>query len=231
MRQHLRHVMTRGLRGAGASVARARVLAALLAAGSLAVALAAACASGGDTASAGDDGGGGDGTLSGDGPFPEGSYSDRGGRDVSTVTCSPSGPATTCASPTNLGSMMPAQTLTSTGNLVPAGQDAYLTVTFNGNTSEDYHPSIALTKGASEFRFDVFSDCNSTTLTCGDQEGGDDDGGGGASTGLTTWRSSTPEATSTRMPPRGRTERSSPSPRSEPWARCSCTCTGSPACP
>jgi hypothetical protein len=161
------------------SLARGRTLAALLAAGSMAVALAAACASGGDTASAGDDGGGGDGTLSGDGPGPEGSYSDRGGRDVSTLTCTPS-PQTTCASPTNLGSMMPAQTMTSTGNLVPATQDAYLTVTFNGNTSEDYHPSITLTKGASEFLFDVFSDCNSTSLACGDTDGG-------PSTGLTTW--------------------------------------------
>ena len=71
--------------------------------------------------------------------------------------------------------MMPAQTMTSTGNLVPLGQDAYLTVTFNGNTSEDYHPSITLTKGASEFLFDVFSDCSGTTLACGDQDGGDPD--------------------------------------------------------
>jgi hypothetical protein len=163
-----------------AAIARGRVVAVLLAVGSIAGSLAAACASGTEVDSPDDAGDGGDGTLSDDGPGSEGGYADRGGRDVVTVTCTPSGPPTTCAAPTNLGSLMPTQTTTSTGNLVTAGEDAYLTVTFNGNTSEDYHPSIALTKGASEFVFDVFSDCNSTTLTCGDQDGG-------PSTGVTTW--------------------------------------------
>ncbi len=161
----------------------------MLVAGGLAATFAGACATGvqddsGDDGG-GDDGGGGgtDGTLSDGAPGSEGGQADRMALDV--ATCSASGPPTTCSSPTNLGSLMPAQTMTSTGNLVPLGQDAYLTVTFNGNTSEDYHPSITLTKGASEFLFDVISDCSGTTLPCGDQEA--DDTEAGASTGLTTW--------------------------------------------
>jgi hypothetical protein len=166
-------------------MARGRVAAALLVAGSLAATFAVACATGAESDSAydgGDDGSGGDGTLSEGGPNPEGGQADHA---VDVATCTPSGPPTTCSSPTSLGSMMPAQTVTSTGNLVPLGQDAYLTVTFTGNTSEDYHPNITLTKGASEFLFDVFSDCSGTALPCGDQE--DDDTEAGTSIGLTTW--------------------------------------------
>lgn len=161
-------------------MARLRAPVVLLLAGSLAATLAAACATGAQATYSDDGGldGAADGTVSDDGPVPEGGYVDHGGVDV--AACAPSGPPTTCSSPTNLGSLMPTQTKTSTGNLVPAGQDAYLTVTFNGNTSEDYHPSIALTQGASEFLFDVLSDCSGTTLTCGDQDGG-------PATGVTTW--------------------------------------------
>jgi len=155
-------------------------------AGCLAATLAAACASGGDDSGytgGGDDGSAGDGTLSEGGPSPDGGRADHMGIDV--ANCTASGPPTTCTSPTSLGTLMPAQTMASTGNLVPVSQDAYLTVTFTGNTSEDYHPSITLTKGASEFLFDVLSDCSGTTLPCGDQEGGDPEAG--SSMGLTTW--------------------------------------------
>ena len=186
MRERLRLFVTTGVLGSGASLARGRVAAALLLASSLAATLGVACATGvqidpGDDGG-GDDGSTGDGTLSEGGPSPEGAQADRMSVDV---TCTASGPPNTCGSPTSLGSLMPAQTMTSTGNLVAAGQDTYLTVTFNGNTSEDYHPSITLTKGASEFLFDVLSDCSGTTLPCGDQEGGDPEAG--ASMGLTTW--------------------------------------------
>jgi hypothetical protein len=165
-------------------VTRAFVTSTLLVAGFLAAALAAACATGASSDSSGGDDGGGEGGEGGggDGTVSEsGAGSDGGLADHADASCAPSGPATTCNGPTNLGSLMPAQTATSTGNLVPAGQDAYFTVTFNGNTSEDYHPSITLTKGASEFLFDVTSDCAGTTLYCGDPFDA------GPSTGVTTW--------------------------------------------
>ena len=188
MRERLRQIVTALLRR-GASLARGRIAAALLVAGALAAALAAACATGVDNTS-GDDGGGDDSISPPDGIAPsegglgpEGSQVDRMGVDV--PTCTASGPATTCAAPATLGPLMPTQMMTSTGNLVPLGQDAYLSVAFTGNTSASYHPSINLTQGATEFVFDVLSDCSGTTLPCGDPEGGLPEAG--ASTGLTTW--------------------------------------------
>jgi len=58
-----------------------------------------------------------------------------------------------------------------TGNLVPAGQEAYLTVFFTGNTSLLYHPHVLMTAGATEFRFDVLANCSGGLLACGIEGG------------------------------------------------------------
>jgi hypothetical protein len=60
--------------------------------------------------------------------------------------------------------------ITYTGNLVPMGQEAYLSVTFGGTGATNYHPHIRLTNGGSEFAFDVVASCGATGLSCG--EGG-----------------------------------------------------------
>jgi hypothetical protein len=78
----------------------------------------------------------------------------------------------------DLGALMPGQMATASGNIVPVGSQAYVTVTFTGNASPGYHPQIALTTGATEFAFDVMSDCSGTVLDCDDQT----DAGAGTST-------------------------------------------------
>ena len=73
--------------------------------------------------------------------------------------CTSTGTSSTCASPSSLGTLQVGQGTTYTGNLVPAGQEAYLSVTFNGNTNVSYHPHITMTAGAAEFVFDILTNC------------------------------------------------------------------------
>jgi hypothetical protein len=93
--------------------------------------------------------------------------------------CTPTGTSATCTSPSSLGTLAVGTSTTYTGNLVPTGQQAYLTVTFTGNTNLNYHPQVTLTAGAGEFAFDIFSNCSGTTLACGTE--------GGVSIGRSAW--------------------------------------------
>jgi hypothetical protein len=44
----------------------------------------------------------------------------------------------------NLGVLQPGQTASATGNIVPAGSQAFVSVTFTDNAMPGYHPQIAL---------------------------------------------------------------------------------------
>jgi hypothetical protein len=66
-----------------------------------------------------------------------------------------------------------------TGNLVPAGQEAYLTITLTGNTNKAYHPSVTMTTGVGEFLFDILTNCTGGNMGCMME--------GGNSIGLTAW--------------------------------------------
>jgi hypothetical protein len=93
--------------------------------------------------------------------------------------CAASSTSFACVAPTALGTLQVGQTTTYTGNLVPAGQEAYLSVTFAGNTSTSYHPHVALTAGSGEFAFDILVTCQGQAIGCGIE--------GGSSTGRTDW--------------------------------------------
>jgi hypothetical protein len=146
----------------------------------------AACANGGDDSgfTGGDDGGGlGDATTDGDDATPTGDGGtkggDTGGPDV--FTCTPVGPSSDCTMAMSLGTLMPGQMVSATGNIAMTGGQAYVAVSFTGNTTPTYHPLIALTEGGTEFAFDVLSDCTGTLLTCADDDAGDD------AMGTSTW--------------------------------------------
>ena len=141
----------------------------------------AACANGGDDTNyaGGNEGGLGDATTGGDGTATMGDGGTPGidtGRDV--FMCTPDGPSSDCTTATNLGMLMPGQMMSTTGNIATTGGQAYVAVSFTGNLTPTYHPQIALTQGASEFAFDILSDCNGTVLTCGE---------GDAAMGNSTW--------------------------------------------
>ncbi len=93
--------------------------------------------------------------------------------------CTSSGTGSICAAPTSVGTLNIGVSTSYTGNLVPAGQEAYLTVTFQGNGSPAYHPHIVMTAGAAEFAFDVLTDCGGGLLSCGAE--------GGTSSNRTDW--------------------------------------------
>lgn len=93
--------------------------------------------------------------------------------------CIASTTGSVCSAPTGLGTLNISQSTIYTGNLPQAGQEAWLTVTFTGNTSTSYHPHVRLTGGAGEFIFDVFSSCSGTAMSCGTE--------GGSSSGVTDW--------------------------------------------
>ena len=67
---------------------------------------------------------------------------------------------------------------------MPLGQEAWLTVTFNGNTSPTYHPRVRMTAGSGEFAFDITTNCAGGLLTCGTE--------GGTSTRLFDWETFLP---------------------------------------
>jgi hypothetical protein len=94
--------------------------------------------------------------------------------------CASSGTSAICATPSSLGALQVGQGTTYTGNLVPAGQEAYLSITFNGNTNPAYHPHITMSPAsAGEFAFDVSTNCTGTLIACGVE--------GGASSGRSDW--------------------------------------------
>lgn len=153
--------------------------------------VAAACANGGDDTSytgGGDDGGSGDGTA-GDGTTTMGDGGDGGRQGADSAPdvpmCTPTGPSSDCTMAMNLGTLTPGQMLSATGNIATAGGQAYVAVTFSGNTTPAYHPQITLADGGTEFAFDVVSDCSGTLVTCADSL--DDDAGDDAGTGTLTW--------------------------------------------
>lgn len=85
--------------------------------------------------------------------------------------CATTGTSSACLSPSSLGALQVGQTTTFSGNLVPNGQEAYLSITFNGSSNTSYHPHITLTQGAAEFTFDILTNCQGAALSCG-VEGG-----------------------------------------------------------
>jgi hypothetical protein len=107
-----------------------------------------------------------------------GSY-DIDGLCADGCECTTKGTSSSCNAPSSLGSLTPGQTITYTGNLVPLGQEAYLSITFTGNAGSTYHPSVTLTTGAGEFEFDIEANCTPTLLGCGVE--------GGSSSGRTAW--------------------------------------------
>ena len=118
-------------------------------------------------------GGGSDATSTGEGGHPL----DAG--CGSACQCTSTGPPSSCAAAMSLGALQPGQMASASGNIAPAGSQAYVSVTFTGSASQGYHPQIALTMGAMEFEFDVMSDCSGTALTCDDEAG--------SSSGTSTW--------------------------------------------
>lgn len=85
--------------------------------------------------------------------------------------CTTSGTSASCAAPSSLGTLQVGQSTTYTGNLVPAGQEAYLTVTFAGDTNISYHPHVRMTAGASQFALDVLTNCAGSAMACGTEGG------------------------------------------------------------
>ena len=93
--------------------------------------------------------------------------------------CTSAGSSSVCATPSSIGALMVGQSTVFTGNLVPAAQEAYLSVTFNGNANPAYHPHITLTQGVGEFVFDILTNCSGTLITCAVE--------GGSSNTRTDW--------------------------------------------
>jgi hypothetical protein len=93
--------------------------------------------------------------------------------------CATTGATGVCGSPTALGVLSPGQVTSFTGNLVPAGQEAWLSVTFVGEFNTSYHPHVRFSSGSSEFRFDILSNCSGGALSCATE--------GGSSVNRTDW--------------------------------------------
>jgi len=97
--------------------------------------------------------------------------------------CKSSGTSNSCNMPTALGTVNLGQSVNYTGNLVPAGQEAWLAVTFTGNTNTTYHPRIRFTTNPNnEFQFDVLTNCSGGAMACGTE--------GGTSVAITEWETS-----------------------------------------
>jgi hypothetical protein len=140
-----------------------------------------ACANGGggdDDFAGGGEGGVGDATTNGDGTMMGDGGTQDGDTGVDVFMCTPMGPPSDCTMAMNLGTLMPGQMVSATGNIATDAGEAYVAVSFTGNLTPTYHPLIALAEGGSEFAFDILSDCNGTVLTCGE---------GDAAIGNSTW--------------------------------------------
>jgi hypothetical protein len=110
-----------------------------------------------------------------------GGYFDIDGMCSDGCECVSKGTSASCSNPTALGMLGVGQSTSYTGNLVPAGEEAWLIITFSGDPVHNlgYHPNVTLTTGASEFIFDIQSDCNGTLESCGVE--------GGSSHAVTEW--------------------------------------------
>jgi hypothetical protein len=104
---------------------------------------------------------------------------DVDGKCANGCECTTKGTSSSCNAPTGLGQLSVGQVITYTGNLVPAGQEAYLSVTFTGNANFSYHPRVTLTTGAGEFECDILDNCAGNLMSCGVE--------GGSSNGRTAW--------------------------------------------
>jgi len=95
--------------------------------------------------------------------------------------CGASSVSQSCATPASLGTLaVGAAPITTSANLVPAGVEAWYTVSFTGNTNASYHPHVKFTVNpGNQFKFDIRSNCAGGTLTCGVE--------GGVSNGVTDW--------------------------------------------
>jgi hypothetical protein len=66
---------------------------------------------------------------------------------------------------------------------VPGTTSTWVTVTFTGNTSLNYHPQVALTGNPnSEYVFDIYNTCSGGNPACGTE--------GGTAVGDTVWETS-----------------------------------------
>lgn len=104
---------------------------------------------------------------------------DIDGKCADGCECKSTGTGASCPNATSLGTLSVGQSISYSGNLVPLGQEAWLLVTFSGNTNINYHPHINMTAGVGEFLFDLYTNCSLQTMTCGVE--------GGSSTGRTEW--------------------------------------------
>jgi hypothetical protein len=94
--------------------------------------------------------------------------------------CQTTGQSASCAGPTSLGTVNLGQVATTSGNLVPAGQEAWYQVTFTGNTSTAYHPRVVFTNNpGNAFQFDIRTNCAGGAPACGSE--------GGVASALTDW--------------------------------------------
>ena len=85
--------------------------------------------------------------------------------------CQASVQGATCGGASSLGALALGTNVTTTGNLVPLGTEAWFTVSFQSNTDTRYHPQIQLTNPVGEFLIDVYADCSNTLLTCATEGG------------------------------------------------------------
>ncbi len=84
--------------------------------------------------------------------------------------CTSSGTGPMCAAPSSLGTLAIGLATSYTGNLVPLGQQAYLAVTFTGQTNTAYAPHIKMTAGTSEFTMDILINCAGGTIAANTQD-------------------------------------------------------------
>jgi len=116
------------------------------------------------------------------------SYYNTDGTCGNGCECLSSSASSQCNVPSSLGAAVGiGQSQAYTGNLVPAGREAWFIVTFTGNGNTSYHPHVRFTTNpGSAFQFDIRSDCGGSALACGTE--------GGTSNGLTDWETSKPAA-------------------------------------
>jgi hypothetical protein len=112
---------------------------------------------------------------------------DFDGQCVDGCECKASTTSTACVNSTGIfaGTLQPGQSTSYTSNMAPPGSvaDAWLNITFGGNTQEAFHPKITFSLDTNtEFVFEVFSNCTGTLLSCGTE--------GTQGAGVTTWEES-----------------------------------------
>jgi len=110
----------------------------------------------------------------------QGSYYNVDGQCSGGCECLASPVSKQCNAPISLGTVNVGQTITTSANLVPAGTDAWYTVTFTGNTNASYHPRVRFTSNpGNQFQFDIRVNCAGNSLACGLE--------GGVANAITDW--------------------------------------------